>query len=102
MTKRKALFAAVALFAIVAIVWEVRRSRASTAPTYRFAPIALGNIQQTVSATGTMTAVKTVQVGTQVSGQVSAIYSDFNAHVTKGQLLAQIDPVLQQQAVQDA
>jgi HlyD family secretion protein len=46
--------------------------------------------------------VRTVQVGTQVSGQISAINVDFNAHVRKGQLLARIDPTLQQQAVQDA
>jgi HlyD family secretion protein len=43
-----------------------------------------------------------VQVGTQVSGQISAIYVDFNDHVRKGQLLARIDPTLQRQAVEDA
>ncbi|HEV7589591.1 MAG TPA: efflux RND transporter periplasmic adaptor subunit, partial [Longimicrobium sp.] len=44
----------------------------------------------------------TVQVGTQVSGQVSALYADFNDQVKKGQLLARIDPTLAQQGVQDA
>ena len=44
----------------------------------------------------------TVQVGTQVSGQVSAIYVDFNDKVKKGQLLARIDPTLAEQAVADA
>ena len=44
----------------------------------------------------------TVQVGTQVSGQVSAIYADFNDKVKKGQLLARIDATLLQQAVQEA
>ena len=43
-----------------------------------------------------------MQVGTQVSGQISAIYVDFNSKVKKGQLIARIDPTLQQQAVQDA
>jgi HlyD family secretion protein len=43
-----------------------------------------------------------VQVGTQVSGQISAIYVDFNSKVKKGQLIARIDPTLQQQAVEDA
>src|SRR5439155_15674724 len=52
--------------------------------------------------TGALNAVRTVQVGRQAAGQVSAIYVDFNAKVKKGQLLARIDPTLQQQAVQDA
>jgi HlyD family secretion protein len=55
-----------------------------------------------VSATGQLSAVTTVQVGTQVSGQVSQIYVDFNDRVKKGQLLARIDPTLAQQAVLDA
>ena len=66
------------------------------------ATIQRGSVKPTVSATGTLEAVKTVQVGTQVSGQVAAIYVDFNQHVRKGQLLARIDPTLQHQAVEDA
>src|SRR5688500_14733340 len=46
--------------------------------------------------------VTTVQVGTQVSGQVAAIHVDFNDTVKKGQLIARIDPTLQQQSVRDA
>jgi HlyD family secretion protein len=46
--------------------------------------------------------VRTVQVGTQVSGQIAALYVDFNSHVKKGQLIARIDPILQEAAVQDA
>jgi HlyD family secretion protein len=94
---------AVAVLAVAsAAVWLVHRSSGSSDVSYRFAPVELGNIQQTVSATGSLSAVKTVQVGTQVSGQVSAIHADFNDRVTKGQLLAQIDPTLQQQVVRDA
>jgi HlyD family secretion protein len=78
------------------------RADAKQAPAYRFATITRGNLAATVSATGSLSAVKTVQVGTQVSGQVAAIYADFNQKVKKGQLLARIDPTLQQQAVQDA
>jgi HlyD family secretion protein len=61
-----------------------------------------GDLESTVSATGALSAVTTVQVGTQVSGQVAQIYVDFNDRVKKGQLLARIDPTLQQQAVLDA
>ena len=83
-------------------LWMYRRAEASEAPSYRYAQVERGSLQATVSATGTLGAVRTVQVGTQVSGQVSAIHADFNDRVTKGQLIARIDPTLQQQAVQDA
>jgi HlyD family secretion protein len=56
---------------------------------------------ETVNATGTLEAVTTVQVGAQVSGNIQALYADFNSIVRKGQLLARIDPtVLESQVVQ--
>jgi multidrug efflux pump subunit AcrA (membrane-fusion protein) len=61
-------------------------------PSYRTDPVSLGDIQQAVTATGTVNAVTTVQVGTQVSGTIKTLYVDFNSRVTKGQLIAQIDP----------
>ena len=51
-----------------------------------------GDIVNVVSATGTLQAVTTVQVGSQVSGSVEALYADFNSIVRKGQLLAKLDP----------
>jgi HlyD family secretion protein len=102
MNRKRIVIGAGALLTLVAILWYVISSRASATPTYRFATVERGNIQQTVSATGTLSAVKTVQVGTQVSGQVAELKVDFNDHVTKGQLLARIDPTLQEQAVRDA
>jgi HlyD family secretion protein len=92
----------VAFGAIAATFWMVRRARAGDESSYRLAAVQLGNVLQTVSATGALSAVKTVQVGTQVSGQVAEIHANFNDVVKKGQLLARIDPVLQQQAVSDA
>jgi HlyD family secretion protein len=85
-----------------AALWVHQRADASSTPQYRLGNVERGNIRATVSATGTLGAVRTVEVGTQVSGQISAIYVDFNDHVKKGQLIARIDPTLQQQAVQDA
>ncbi|MEP6991206.1 MAG: efflux RND transporter periplasmic adaptor subunit [bacterium] len=82
--------------------WIHRRADASSTPQYRLASVERGSIHATVSATGTLGAVRTVEVGTQVSGQISAIYVDFNDHVKKGQLIARVDPTLQEQAVQDA
>jgi HlyD family secretion protein len=51
-----------------------------------------GDVTMTVTATGTLSAVTTVQVGSQVSGVISQIYANFNSHVRKGQLLAELDP----------
>jgi len=56
--------------------------------------ITRGDIKSTVSATGTVNAVTTVQVGTQVSGTIQKLFVDFNSPVKKGQLLAQIDPAI--------
>ncbi|MFL5562420.1 MAG: efflux RND transporter periplasmic adaptor subunit [Gemmatimonadaceae bacterium] len=83
-------------------LWLYARADAHEAATYRFATIERGNLQASVSATGTLGALQTVVVGTQVSGQVAAINVDFNSHVKKGQLIARIDPTLQQQAVEEA
>lgn len=99
--KRIAAAAAVVVLAAGGVA-IYRRADAKQAPAYRFATVTRGNLESTVSATGALSAVKTVQVGTQVSGQIAAIYADFNQKVKKGQLLARIDPTLQQQAVQDA
>jgi HlyD family secretion protein len=69
---------------------------------YYTAPVETGEIKQVVEATGTINAVITVQVGSQVSGTISRLYVDFNSHVKKGQLIAQIDPPLFQGALSQA
>lgn len=61
---------------------------------YYTAKVENGEINQVVEATGTINAVITVQVGSQVSGTISALKVDFNSHVKKGQVIAQIDPPL--------
>jgi HlyD family secretion protein len=75
---------------------------APPAPALRFTTVERGDIQALVSATGTLQAVTTVSIGTQVSGQISALLVDFNDHVKKGQLLARIDPIIAQEGVADA
>lgn len=69
---------------------------------YYTARVETGEIKQVVEATGTINAVTTVQVGSQVSGTISRLYVDFNSHVKKGQLIAQIDPALFQGALAQA
>ncbi len=61
-----------------------------------------GDIHDLVEATGTINAVTTVQVGSQVSGTIQTLYADFNSHVKKGQVIAQIDPSLFQGALLQA
>src|SRR6185312_13264633 len=101
--KKKLLTVSLLAMALVTSGYVVyRRTHNDAAPTYRTATVQRGNIESTVSATGSLGAVTTIQVGTQVSGQISAIYADFNSKVKKGQLIARIDPTLQQQAVADA
>ena len=103
MTKTRIAAAGVTLaLATGAGLWFYKRADAKEAPAYRFAAVERGSVHATVSATGALSAVRTVQVGTQASGQISAIYVDFNDRVKKGQLIARIDPTLQQQSVQDA
>jgi HlyD family secretion protein len=61
-------------------------------PKYETAPVSRGDIVQHVTATGTLSAVVSVDVGSQVSGKIAALKADFNSPVRKGELIAQIDP----------
>ncbi|MBI5655310.1 MAG: biotin/lipoyl-binding protein, partial [Geobacter sp.] len=69
---------------------------------YITAPVARTDIEAKVLATGTLNAFKTVAVGAQVSGQVKTLHAALGERVKKGQLLAEIDPVLQQNSLRDA
>ncbi|HEX2269055.1 MAG TPA: efflux RND transporter periplasmic adaptor subunit [Pyrinomonadaceae bacterium] len=64
----------------------------SGTPQYMTARIERGNLRNTVTATGALQAVTTVQVGSQASGTIAALYADFNSVVKKGQVIAQLDP----------
>ena len=68
-------------------------------PQITEATVSRGSITESVAATGTLTALRTVDIGTQVSGTVRKLYVDFNDLVTKGQLLAELDPELLQTQV---
>jgi HlyD family secretion protein len=95
-----AVAAVVVIAAIVASVVMVR-SRAS-AITYTAVPVQSGSLAQTVTASGTLNPQNTINVGTQISGTISEIDADFNAHVRKGQVLARIDPASFQAALDQA
>src|SRR5437762_13996594 len=74
----------------------------NTDVTVNTSPITRGDIIDTVGATGTLQAVTTVQVGSQVSGNISWLGADFNSIVHKGQVIARLDPSLFQAQVEQA
>lgn len=90
---RKAIWIAGVLAVALAIAGYVFFSGERKAPIrYRTAPVERGAIVSTVTATGTINPVITVQVGSQVSGMIESLHADFNSQVKKGQVVARIDP----------
>src|ERR1044071_2932645 len=87
---------------LLLIAFVVRHFRSGGAATYQTATIMRGPITQAVTATGTLNPVVNVQVGSQVSGNISKLFVDFNSQVKAGQVVAQIDPALFQAAVTQA
>ena len=92
--KLRSVVVAVVAVAAVAGAYAVYRQRATKAPEakYRTETLDRGVVSETVTATGTISAVTTVQVGSQVSGIIQSLHADYNSPVKKGQLLAELDP----------
>src|ERR1017187_8077737 len=101
MQRKTVLLAVAGSCALVGLVtWFLLRSQAGV--QYRTATVEHGDINVAISATGNPNAVVTVQVGSQVSGTILALYADFNTKVSKGQLIARIDPAAFQAKVDQA
>lgn len=81
----------VALLGAGAWYWTARKSDGAES-AYRSATVERGDIRVAISATGTLSAISTVTVGSQISGQVTDVLVDYNSEVKKGQVLARIDP----------
>jgi HlyD family secretion protein len=96
---KKQLLILAGLTLVAATAGYLYWGRGATAEEYIATKIERGAIRNTVNATGTLQAVTTVQVGSQVSGIISALYVDFNSNVHKGQLVAQLDPSIFQAQV---
>ena len=96
------LIAAAAVVVLVLAVSQCGGDEAQAAEPYESATASVGDLRSTVSATGTLDAVGTVTVGTQVSGIVERVLVDFNDTVERGQLLAVLDTELLDAAVRDA
>jgi HlyD family secretion protein len=99
--KKKMVIAAILMIILISGGFYLFR-KDGTGLEYRTAQITRGDIRAAVTATGTVNAVTTVLVGTQVSGTIQKIFVDYNSPVKKGQLLAQIDPALPQAKVDQA
>ena len=91
-----------ALLAVLGAAWWWSARSADEAPKYRFGTIERGPLTATVSSTGTLNPVTSVQVGTQVSGQIQQLMVDFNSPVKKNDLIARIDPETFQYRVRQA
>ena len=76
--------------------------RGEAAPSIVTASVTRGPIVNAIAATGTLEAVTTVQVGSQVSGTIQSLGADFNSIVRKGQVMARLDPSLFQTQVDSA
>jgi len=92
MLKRHWLIASLVVVAIA--VFAAFQFKGNEKPQYFTSKVDRGDIGEVVEATGTINAVTTVQVGSQVSGTISRLNADFNSRVKKGQVVAQIDPSL--------
>src|SRR6185295_13281617 len=97
----KKLITIIILLAVVGSAggWYYMRKNTKD-PEVRTAQISRGDIVDVVAATGTLEAVTTVQVGTQVGGIVQELYADFNDIVKKGQVIARLDPSLLQTQIE--
>ena len=82
--------------------WYTQKSAAPAATKFSTAKVQRGDLTVTVSATGTLNPVVSVLVGSQVSGVIQRLNADFNSHVKKGQVIAQIEPSLFQTQVAQA
>ncbi|MCU0230237.1 MAG: efflux RND transporter periplasmic adaptor subunit [Acidobacteria bacterium] len=97
MAAARALRSALIWLVVVALLGSAAwyfffREKEEEAPAYRTEALSRGRVTSTVTATGTLSAVTTVQVGSQVSGIIARLYADFNSRVQRGQLLAELDP----------
>ncbi len=99
--KKKLVIITIIIVAVITLFLLLRKSN-NTTIAFKTTKVERGDINTTVTATGTLEAITTVQVGTQVSGVIRNIYVDFNSIVKKGQVIAMIDTTTLAAAVSDS
>ena len=98
--KRIGILLAVVLVAVVG--WRFLSQGEAAKVSYELADVDRGTVEKSISSTGSVAALVTVDVGSQISGQISELKADFNTQVKKGDLLAVIDPQTYQQRMNSA
>lgn len=94
--------AVIVVVVAAAALYIVRRNGRQMGERYEFVEMRRGDLENVISSTGTLSAVGTVEVGTQVSGTIDAVLVDYNESVAKGRVLAVLDTTLLDASVRDA
>lgn len=100
--KRLIIIAIVAAAAVLVIWYVVGRDGEAAASRYETVEVERGDLENVISSTGTLSAVGTVEVGTQVSGTISRVFVDYNESVRRGQVLAVLDTTMLSASVRQA
>jgi len=100
--KKLLIFSFIILLAGAGYWYFIYQKKADAKTVYEFAEVTRGNIENLISSTGTIQPVRTVEVGTEVSGKIEKVNVDFNDMVKKGQVLAILDTTFLSSAVRDA
>ncbi len=100
--KRTIYISGAAVVVIIIVAYLLFARNHSQIYNFKFDKVSQGDLTVFVTATGTINAVTSVDVGTQVSGIIAKLYADFNSVVKKGQIIAQIDSTFLVQSVKDA
>lgn len=87
----KVWYIVAALVVIALLVWLLSSTKSTEEVSFTTEKVAAANIQNSITATGSIEPVTSVTVGTQVSGIVSKLYVDYNSEVKKGQIIAELD-----------
>jgi HlyD family secretion protein len=99
--RRKAVWIVVIGLLLALVLWRCS-SVGKVEPAYVTEAVSRGEIVSRISASGSLSAVVTVEVGSQVSGRIQSLFADFNSVVRKGERIAKIDPALFEAAVEQA
>jgi HlyD family secretion protein len=104
MTQKRRISIAVVVVLVAASVagWLLTSGDGKPKLQFETSKVEKGKVVAKVTASGLLSAIVTVQVGSQVSGRIAALYADWNSPVKKGQLIAKIDPALYQASVDQA
>ncbi|MGQ9671825.1 MAG: efflux RND transporter periplasmic adaptor subunit [Candidatus Aminicenantales bacterium] len=99
--KKKVLISLIILVVVAGAIlgWTILKKNGTGAVKYRTEAITKGDIEALVITTGALNPVTVVEVGSQVSGKIDKLYADFNSHVTKGQVIAELDKSILQTRV---